>query len=81
MSEFIHNTETEHSLPPTAPVSEHAVAGLPERPFVSDDTLRSHAAALTGRMQLVQPAKRAADLEARLKKLKLRLTSTGTAGV
>ncbi|WP_213805036.1 glucoamylase family protein [Granulicella sp. dw_53] len=73
MPELENNPGTEQLLPPTAPVSDLKVAGLPERPFVSDDVLRDHAAHLATKMQQVQPAKRAADLDARLKKLLLRL--------
>src|ERR1700709_1926698 len=73
MPEIEHNPDMEHLLHPTAPVSEHEVIGLPERPFVSDDELRKHAATLATQTELVQPAKPAADLDARLKKLKLRL--------
>src|SRR5882762_10220823 len=73
MPELEHNPDAEHLLHPTAPVSELDVAGLPERPFVSEEVLRAHAARLASEIELVQPAKRGEDLEARLNTLKVRL--------
>ncbi|CAN5551562.1 hypothetical protein BH10ACI4_BH10ACI4_16180 [soil metagenome] len=73
MPELEHNQE-EHQLHPTAPVSDLNVTGLPERPFVSDDQLRQDAARLAHNTERVQPSKPIADLEARLKRLKVRLS-------
>jgi cyclic beta-1,2-glucan synthetase len=73
MPQVKDNAGTEQSLPPTAPVAELKAVGLPERPVVSDDVLRDRAAHLAKQMQWVQPAEPAADLEARLTTLKIRL--------
>src|SRR5260370_12805360 len=73
MPQLKDHAGTEQSLPATAPVAELKAVGLPERPLVSDDVLRDRAAHLAKQMQWVQPAEPAADLEARLTTLKIRL--------
>ena len=73
MPELEQNSGTEQTLPPTAPLLELKAAGLPERPSVSVDALRTAAAALTAQMQNVKAERPAEDLDTRLKSLQLRL--------
>jgi cyclic beta-1,2-glucan synthetase len=73
MPELENNPGAEQSLPPTAPISELKITGLPERPTVSDEALRQNAAHLALSMQMVKPSQPLADLEARIKALKVRL--------
>jgi len=73
MPEVAHNSGTITSLPPTAPVLEGKTAGLPERPSISDEALHARAMDVATQMQRLNPAKRPADLELRVKDLELSL--------
>jgi hypothetical protein len=69
MNELRNDSNVTSMLPPTAPVSEQTI-GLPERPSVSDESLRANATALV--LHGVKPSADA-GLSARLKRLKTRL--------
>jgi cyclic beta-1,2-glucan synthetase len=65
----------EHALPPTAPASELPTAGLPEKPTVSDATLRERAQVLSSQWELISSDTKTARLSERLKHLKVRLAA------
>ena len=73
MAEFTEHTAVEQIVPLTAPVSEIPADRLPERPPVTDDALRTSAAALSAEWRAVDARQAKDSLPLRLKQLKLRL--------
>lgn len=71
MSLFPHDHTSESVAPPTAPVSDLPIEGLPEEPSVSAEELRQHARALARKLEMAEAGK--SDLVARLNRLKTRM--------
>jgi hypothetical protein len=68
---LIHTAEP--AIPPTAPTLEIPSTGLPEKPSVSDASLRAHAATLSRQWQLIPPQEISEGLSNRLTRLEARL--------
>jgi cyclic beta-1,2-glucan glucanotransferase len=68
-----HPITSEHALPPTAPALELPIAGLPEKPSVSDTELQQRAEVLSRYWEMVPASTKADGLSARLISLNKRL--------
>lgn len=64
---------THEITPPTAPVSDLPLEGLPEKPTIPDEELRQHAETLIRHLEIVPAVKTKDDFAARLAALTLRL--------
>ena len=73
MAEINEFSTQDQAVPLTAPVTEASSARLPEEPTVSEESLRSDAAALASQWHIVAPEKGASDLKGRLDELGVRL--------
>ncbi|HZY63531.1 MAG TPA: glucoamylase family protein [Edaphobacter sp.] len=73
MSLFPHDHTSESLPPPTAPVSDLPMEGLPEEPSIPDEELREHAGTLIRHLEIVPVTAGKDDFIVRLNRLKLRL--------